>query len=53
MVSLWAADSERMTGDALNEFINGELFPTLKERLNLQGPTGARAVVVRSVFGRA
>jgi len=46
----WAADSEGMTGDALNEFVNSELFPILKEGLNLQGPTGPRAAVVRSVF---
>ena len=45
----WAADPEGMTGDALNDFVNNELFPTLKEGLNLQGPTGDRAAVVRSV----
>ena len=27
----WAADPEGMTGDALLAFINGELFPALKE----------------------
>jgi type I restriction enzyme M protein len=45
----WAADPEGMTGDALLNFINNELFPGLK---NL-GPTGDQAQrkrVVRGVF---
>ncbi len=46
----WAADPEGMTGDELNKFINDELFPTLKIKLNLQGPTGQRALVIRNVF---
>jgi type I restriction enzyme M protein len=46
----WAADPEGITGDALNDFVNGELFPALKEGLTLQGPAGARAAVIRSVF---
>ena len=37
----WAADPEGMTGDALNDFVNNELFPTLKESLNLQGLQGS------------
>lgn len=49
----WAADPEGITGDALNEFVNNELFPTLKEGLTLQGPTGARAAVIQSVFSGA
>jgi type I restriction enzyme M protein len=45
----WAADPEGLTGDALLEFINLELFPTLK---NLQptGQKGDRRRVVRDVF---
>jgi type I restriction enzyme M protein len=46
----WAADSEGMTGNDLSEFVNGELFPTLKEKLVLEGPNGKRAQVIRNVF---
>ncbi|WP_411825251.1 N-6 DNA methylase [Luteolibacter sp. AS25] len=46
----WAADSEAMTGNDLSEFINNELFPTLKEQLILEGPNGKRAQVIRNVF---
>lgn len=42
----WASDDEGMTGDALMEFINNDLFPTLKE-LNIQSP---QANIIRSVF---
>ena len=42
----WAADPEGMTGDELQEFVNTQLFPTLKEL----PATTARARVVRSVF---
>ena len=42
----WAADPEGVTGDALLEFINADLFPTLK---NLPA-ADERAAVVRSVF---
>ena len=45
----WAADPEGITGDALLAFINGELFPALKE-LPATGKTASRARVVRSVF---
>jgi type I restriction enzyme M protein len=45
----WAADPEGITGDNLLNFINGELFPALKE-LTATGPTANRARVVRSVF---
>ena len=45
----WAADPEGITGDNLLEFINGELFPALKE-LTAAGATANRARVVRSVF---
>ena len=46
----WAADPEGMTGDALADFVNNQLFPALKEKLPAHGPQGARAQVVRSVF---
>jgi type I restriction enzyme M protein len=39
-----------MTGEALNAFVNDQLFPTLKENLVMHGPTGERARVIRSVF---
>lgn len=42
----WAADPEGITGDALLEFVNSDLFPTLKEL----PATTPRARVVRSVF---
>ncbi|MAS93547.1 MAG: DNA methyltransferase [Verrucomicrobiales bacterium] len=46
----WAADSEGITGDALYKFVTDDLFPTLKEGLTLEGPTGKRAQVIRNVF---
>jgi len=46
----WAADPEGMTGDELSDFVNLQLFPTLKTKLNLQGPTGKRALVIRNIF---
>jgi type I restriction enzyme M protein len=45
----WAADPEGITGDALLDFINHDLFPTLKE-LSPSGPQGHRQRVVRDVF---
>jgi type I restriction enzyme M protein len=46
----WAKDPEGTTGDELSDFVNQQLFPTLKEKLNIQGPYGTRAQVVRNVF---
>jgi type I restriction enzyme M protein len=46
----WATDSEGITGDALSDFVNLQLFPTLKGKLVLSGPTGERAKVIRDVF---
>lgn len=46
----WAANSEGLTGQGLADFINLQLFPTLKDQLNLQGPSGQRAAVIRNVF---
>jgi type I restriction enzyme M protein len=43
----WAADDEGLTGDALMEFIETELFPTLKE---LDITISPQAKIIRSVF---
>jgi type I restriction enzyme M protein len=45
----WAANPEGITGDALLDFVNTELFPGLKG-LEISGPGGLRRGVVRSVF---
>src|SRR6476659_8051851 len=45
----WAADPEGITGDELLAFVNGELFPALKE-LSTSGKAGDRRRVVRAVF---
>jgi len=47
--STWAADPEGITGDALLDFVNGDLFKTLKE-LPVNGKNAALSGVVRSVF---
>jgi len=46
----WAKDPEGMTGDELSDFVNLQLFPTLKNQLSTHGPEGKRALVVRDVF---
>ncbi len=46
----WAANPEGMTGDELSDFVNLQLFPTLKDKLILEGKTGQRALVIRNVF---
>ena len=43
----WAADDEGLTGDALMEFVNNELFPALKE---LDITISPQAQIIRSVF---
>lgn len=43
----WAEDDEGLTGDELMDFINNELFPTLKE---LDRNLGPQAKIVRAVF---
>ncbi len=43
----WAADPEGITGEELLGFVNGDLFPQLKE---LPARSGPRARVVRNVF---
>jgi type I restriction enzyme M protein len=45
----WAADPEGITGDALLDFINGDLFPALKG-LEIGGQGAERRAVVRGVF---
>lgn len=46
----WAKDPEGMTGDELSDFVNLQLFPTLKNKLNIQGMAGKRAMVIRNLF---
>lgn len=47
----WAANAEGMTGDALKQFLDNELFPALQ---NLQAKgSDQRGYVVRSVFEEA
>jgi type I restriction enzyme M protein len=45
----WAADPEGITGDELLDFINNDLFKTLKD-LDLDAVANGRALVVRSAF---
>ena len=45
----WAANPEGITGKDLTEFINGDLFPSLKE-LSATGLWANRARVARTVF---
>jgi len=45
----WASHPEGMTGDELLNFVNGTLFPQLKE-LTPAGPQAHRQRVVRAVF---
>ncbi|MEO3475970.1 class I SAM-dependent DNA methyltransferase [Roseomonas sp. CAU 1739] len=45
----WAADPEGITGEALLDFTNGELFPALKS-LPVSATPGDRRRVVRDVF---
>ena len=35
---------------SLTDFVNNELFPTLKNKLNIHGPRGQRALVIRNLF---
>ncbi len=49
----WAADPEGATGEALMTFVNGELFPALKELSIGEGKGANRRKVVRAVFGDA
>lgn len=46
----WAADREGITGDALLDFVNLQLFPRLKGELTAQGDVRKRGKIVRDVF---
>lgn len=46
----WAADPEGITGEALSDFVNLQLFPALKTKLVVSGSTGQQALVIRNVF---
>ena len=46
----WARNPEGMTGNELADFVNLQLFPTLKSKLHTLGDDGKRALVVRNVF---
>jgi type I restriction enzyme M protein len=46
----WATDKEGMTGDELLDFVNINLFPTLKGKLIIEGENGQRALVIKNVF---
>ena len=46
----WATDSEGMTGDSLLDFVNLQLFPTFKNKLDVEGENGKRALIIKSVF---
>jgi len=45
----WAANKEGMTGDELLDFVNNDLFKTLKD-LSADGNANPRSLLVRSVF---
>jgi len=45
----WAADDEGITGDTLLNFVNNDLFPTLKE-LALDPQRDRRGLIVREAF---
>jgi len=45
----WATDAEGITGDALLDFVNGQLFPKLKTLVG-DAERNPRGYVVRSVF---
>lgn len=47
--SAWAVNAEGITGDALLDFVNNQLFPKLKS-LSLDGPEKDRARVIRAAF---
>ena len=46
----WAKNPEGDTGKKLSDFVNDELFPTLKDKLAVQGESGKRALVIRNLF---
>lgn len=46
----WAKDPEGMTGDELADFVNQQLFPALKNQLDVQGKNKEQAIVITYVF---
>ncbi|NZD60209.1 SAM-dependent DNA methyltransferase [Rhizobium sp. WYCCWR 11290] len=46
----WAANAEGITGDALADFVNLQLFPKLKTDPTAEGALGQRAQLLRDVF---
>jgi type I restriction enzyme M protein len=46
----WAKNKEGITGDDLLNFVNNELFPTLKTGLKTDGGDNQRALVIKNVF---
>ncbi|MCK4838539.1 MAG: SAM-dependent DNA methyltransferase [Desulfobulbaceae bacterium] len=46
----WAKNPEGRTGDELSDFVNLQLFPTLKNKLNTHGSESKRALVIRDIF---
>src|SRR5215213_2260376 len=46
----WAADEEGITGDDLLQFVDGKLFPTLKNQEKMLASDNPRARVVYDVF---
>lgn len=46
----WAANVEGITGEDLANFVNLQLFPTLKNQLEIEGENGKRALVIKNVF---
>ena len=45
----WAQNPEGITGDELLDFVNGQLFPSLKE-ISIPKMMGERALIIKSVF---
>ena len=46
----WAANSEGITGEALLDFVNLQLFPALQDKMPIQGDVGKRGQIIRDVF---
>ncbi|MES0489322.1 MAG: class I SAM-dependent DNA methyltransferase [Leptospirales bacterium] len=46
----WAINAEGLTGDGLADFVNVQLFPTLKEKLPITGKQAPQAQVIRTLF---
>jgi len=46
----WAANSEGITGDALLDFVNLQLFTALQDKMPIQGDIGKRGQIIRDVF---